>query len=181
VSFGVQSIDLHREWNTKSASYDADIAVLTLTDDVAFSRFIQPICLINSDSEPSKLKKGYSAGFGKSETDAKTLNVLKSIETPIANSNEECFYTNDALVQISSVRTFCGGSRGGAGVCLGDSGNGLFVVHSETYYLRGIVSASLYSNNDCDVHNHAIFTDVLKFNSWVVERIDQIDRAAIYG
>ncbi|XP_070502073.1 transmembrane protease serine 9-like [Chironomus tepperi] len=178
ISVGVQSIDIHREWNTKSASYDADISVLTLTDDVAFSRFIQPICLMSSDSEMMRIKKGFTAGFGKSENDT---NVLKSVEIPIANSNEECFYTNDALVQISSVRTFCGGSRGGAGVCVGDSGNGLFVEHLQTHYLRGHVSASLYSNTECDVNNHAIFTDVVKFNAWIVERIDMIDRPFMYG
>lgn len=154
---------------------------MTLTDNVPFSRFIQPICLISSDSEVAKIKKGFSTGFGKSEKDTNNENVLKSVETPIANSNEECFYTNEALVQFSSVRTFCGGNRLGDGVCLGDSGNGLFVVDSQTYYLRGIVSASLYTKNNCDVHNHAIFTDVLKFNSWIIEMIDQIDRPFIYG
>jgi secreted trypsin-like serine protease len=181
MTIGVESIELHAEWNTKSASYDADISILTLTDVVSFTRFIQPICLMDSDSEVAKIKSGYSTGYGKSEKVANNENILKSVETPIANSNEECFYTNDLLVQISSIRTFCGGSRGGAGVCLGDSGNGMFIEHSQTYYLRGIVSASLYSNNDCDVHNHAIFTDVLKFNEWIIERIDLVDRPFIYG
>lgn len=129
----------------------------------------------------AKIKKGFSAGFGKSDKNTRNENILKSVEIPIVSSNEECFYTNEAFVQISSVRTFCGGNRLGDGVCQGDSGNGLFVAHSQTYYLRGIVSASLYTNSSCDVYNHAIFTDVLKFNSWVIDMIDQNDRPFLYG
>ena len=180
VVVGVDSILLHQDWKIYSESFDADIAILTLTDNVSFGRFIQPICLIDPNTEVGRIATGYSVGYGRSEKTENAETVLKSVEIPIARDNEECFYTHDALVKLSSKRTFCGGSREGAGICLGDSGNGLFVKHSETYYLRGIVSASLYTDLNCDVHNYGIFTNVIKFNSWIIENIDQNDRAIIF-
>ena len=147
--------------------------MLTLTDDVHFGRYIQPICLIQPDSSVADISNGYAVGYGKSEDETRVHeNVLKFTETPINHDNEDCFYTNHTLLELSSKRTFCGGSRDGSGVCVGDSGNGLFVVDESIYYLRGIVSASLYTLNSCDVHNYAIFTNIIKFYDWINEKIN---------
>jgi secreted trypsin-like serine protease len=167
-SVGVKNIELHEGWNTSGDSFDADIAMLTLVDEMPFNQFIQPICLVDSKSILSRIWNGYAVGYGKSEKDHE--NVLKSLLIPIAPSNEECFYTEETLMKISSNRSFCGGSRDGSGVCMGDSGNGLFAEHSGIYYLRGIVSSSLYSNNNCDIYNFAVFTNVLEFFDWIWER-----------
>ena len=174
MSIGVQNIEVHPDWNITSESFDADLAVLTLTDDVCFGRYIQPICLIDPDSDVGNIQKGYVAGYGKSEDETKIVeNVLKFVETPIARSNEECFQTNHYLAQISSSRTFCGGNRDGSGVCSGDGGGGMVVTRDNTYYLRGITSASLMNvYNGCDVNNYAIFTDVIKFEDWIDEKIN---------
>lgn len=76
---------------------------------------------------------------------------------------------NEDLGKISSGRTFCGGQGRGVGVCQGDSGSGLFVVHDGAYYLRGVVSSSLYNGHlGCDVENYSVFTDVLKFYDWIM-------------
>jgi len=178
---GVQDIQTHSDWNTKSKSFDADIAMLTLTDDINFSRYIQPICLIEPDSIVAKISKGYTVGYGKSEDKTKNIeNVLKVVETPIQGSNEECFYTSDVLLKISSKRTFCGGSRDGTGICLGDSGNGLFVERQNVFYLRGIVSSSLMTLFSCDVNNYAVYTNALKFYDWISENINSGGSRHIY-
>ena len=82
-------------------------------------------------------------------------------------------------MKISSNRSFCGGSRDGSGVCMGDSGNGLFVEYSGIYFLRGIVSSSLYTKSNCDVYNFAVFTNVLKFFDWIVDRASSSNRQYI--
>lgn len=48
----VQRIDVHEDWNSFAEAYDADIAMLTLEKTVLFTRYIKPICLWNSKSEP---------------------------------------------------------------------------------------------------------------------------------
>ncbi|XP_070504797.1 thioester-containing protein 1 allele R1-like [Chironomus tepperi] len=172
VTVGVNDIQIHRDWDAINESFDADIAILTLNQDVTFSQYIQPICLINPDSRAALVSSGYSVGYGKSEDESKIHeDILKMIQTPIQSSNEECFYTNEFLYKISSLRTFCGGTRGGTGVCMGDSGNGLFVEHNGVHYIRGIVSASLYTHLNCDVNNYSIFTNVIKFVKWIKEKV----------
>lgn len=50
----------------------------------------------------------------------------------------------------------------------GDSGSGLFIELNNIFYLKGIVSSSLFDHNrDCDVTNFALYTDVLKFTEWI--------------
>jgi len=168
----VETIEVHRHWNPNSASFNADIAMLTLTDDIPFNRFIQPICLIEPGSLVTRIWNGYTVGYGKSEDQTKDHeDVLKYLKIPIQDSNEECFHTNEALLKLSSSQTFCAGNRNGSSVCMGDSGNGLFIKYADTYFLRGIVSASLYTDHSCDVYNFAIFTNVVEFSKWILDRI----------
>lgn len=172
ISTGINDIQVHRDWDVKAETYDADIAILTLINNVTFNKYIQPICMIDPDSRAAYASSGYSVGYGKSEDESKEHeNVLKFIQTPIHSSNEKCFYTNDGLLKLSSLRTFCGGNRNGSGVCMGDSGNGLFVENNGIHYIRGIVSSSLLSRLKCDVNNFAIYTDVVKFANWIKEKI----------
>lgn len=173
ISVGVKKIQIHQDWNIKADSFDADIAILTLKEEIEYTKYIQPICLIYPDSVVATVSSGYSVGYGKSEDGTKEHeDVLKFIRTPIHSSNEDCFYTNEFLLKLSSPRTFCGGTRGGTGVCLGDSGNGLFVSHEGVYFIRGIVSASLLSLQSCDAYNYAVFTNVLKFYNWIIGKIE---------
>ncbi|XP_070501523.1 uncharacterized protein [Chironomus tepperi] len=164
ASHAVQSINMHPDWNTLTESYDADIAVLVLDTEVTFGGYIQPICLVRASSAST----GVVVGYGKSEDGSKDHeNIPKIIQTPI-HSNEDCFLNNYLLAKLSSRRTFCGGTGTGSGVCIGDSGNGLFVTDGTTYYLRGIVSASLLNvNHECDVNNYSVFTDVTKYIDWI--------------
>lgn len=169
---GVDRIEIHPDWNPSSESYDADIAILTLSDDISFTRYIKPICLPSLNTSIEVIADGFVVGHGKSEDETKHYeDVQKFIKIPIHKSNEECFYTNEFLLKLSSIRTFCGGSRDGSGVCMGDSGNGLFVNHFGLWYLRGIVSASLFTNNECDLYNYSIFTNILKFRDWIYDKI----------
>ncbi|XP_070501605.1 serine protease gd-like [Chironomus tepperi] len=160
----VQSVNIHPDWNTLTESFDADIAVLVLERETAFSELIQPICLVQDTSAIT----GVVVGYGKSEDETKIHEKIpKILETPI-HSNEDCFLKNFYLSKISSKRTFCGGTGTGVGVCRGDSGSGLFVTDGTTYYLRGIVSSSLIGGPyGCDVDTYSVFSDVTKYIDWI--------------
>jgi hypothetical protein len=50
----------------------------------------------------------------------------------------------------------------------GDSGSGLFIKIGSTYFLKGIVSSSLFkANGQCDVDNYAVYTDIPQFSKWI--------------
>jgi len=149
-------------------SFDADIAIITLEEPVQFTKYIQPICL-----NPPHASKGFVVGYGKSEDLSKIHeNIPKIIETPI-HDNANCFLKNQQLVSISSSRTFCGGSGEGTGVCIGDSGSGLFVSYQQTFYFRGIVSSSLFKfGKSCDVDTYSVFTDINQFSGWIMENLE---------
>jgi hypothetical protein len=164
LSESPSEIFIHPDWNPFNQKYDADIAAIILDDDIPYTKFIRPICLSSTEQD---VKFGFVAGWGESEDKSKEHeNVPKQIKIPI-HPNEHCFLESAEFVKISSKRTICGGSRDNTGPCRGDSGSGLFVKNGNSYNLKGIVSASLTSNGQCDVTNFALYSNVDKFIDWV--------------
>ena len=134
-SYAVQQIHVHPDWNPHTDTYDADAAVLVLKTEVVFSKFIQPICLMDSNSDLASKTEGVVVGLGKDEDPNKLhVNIPKVIDVLI-HTNEDCFLKNYILAQFSSKRTFCGGTGTGTGVCNGDSGSGM--VHSDSKFEKG--------------------------------------------
>lgn len=44
----------------------------------------------------------------------------------------------------------------------------MFIDHGGVYYLRAIVSSAILDKDqNCDLSNYAVFTDVLKYNEWI--------------
>lgn len=163
----VSKINIHPDWNPFTGSYDADIALLELDHAITFNQFIKPVCLWESQNDPSTTS-GVVVGYGKSEDKSKNHeNIPKKLQIPI-HTQEKCFLTFPILANISSTRTLCGGAGNGRGVCVGDSGGGLFVKISNVYYLRALVSSSLITTSDeCDVNSYSVFTNVWKYKSWI--------------
>jgi len=165
ISVDVQSVRLHPDWNPIVDSYDADIAILKLEDEVLFTNFIQPICLIEPESDVATLNEGMVVGFESSDN-GQIANTPRILDTPIIgyhNCSKDHNYDN-----LLSHRTVCGGQADGTGVCNGDGGSGLIVFENRTYYLRGIVSASLLNNiNTCNLNAYSIFTDAVEFYMWL--------------
>lgn len=159
-------IHLNRDWNSNVPHYDADIALLKFLK-IHFTNHVQPICLWNLDYVPSATV-GTVVGWGEGENKTRTFeNIPRMIEVPIV-SNENCWFEDHELIQISSLNTFCAGLKNGAGICFGDSGSGYVIKNGRSYYLRGIVSSSASTDtNECDVTRYAIYTDVLKYSAWI--------------
>jgi secreted trypsin-like serine protease len=164
LSGSPSEIFIHPDWNPFNLKYDADIAALILDDEVPYTKYIRPICLSTTELVSNE---GYVTGWGRSEDTTKEHETIpKQIKIPI-HSNENCFLESTEFTKISSKRTICGGARDGTGPCSGDSGSGLVVKSGNVFYLKGIVSASLTNQGQCDVTNFALYTNVDKFTSWI--------------
>ena len=160
------TIHIHPDWNVHVDSWDADIAVLELVNEVQFNKFIRPICIADRKSEVAKAQSGTVVGFGKTEN-GRISDIANKLDIPIYDYLN-CTEHSEQHRSLVSHRTFCGGPADGRGVCLGDSGGGVYVSHNRRFYLRGLVSASLFNAvQQCDVDRDAIFTDATKFYGWI--------------
>lgn len=150
--------------------YDADISLLEFEKGkISFTPKIQPICLWTSEDDPLN-EDGIIAGWGRSEDSHKPHEDIPRKTKAIIESNANCFLKSIELVPLSSNRTFCAGLQNGTGVCHGDSGGGLFINVDGINYLRGIVSSGIIKDGSCDVYKNAVYTDILKFTEWIVEK-----------
>jgi len=166
VSTKIKSIYVHKSWNTNVQNYDGDIAILELANDIQFDNFIRPICLADDESEVAEALHGTVVGFGFNEN--RTLSDIANKLDISIRDYHSCTLISPDHQTFASFRTFCGGPADGRGVCDGDSGSGVYVLHDGAFYLRGLVSSSLINdNNECDTHKQAVFTDVTQYYEWI--------------
>ncbi|XP_067015807.2 serine protease gd isoform X2 [Anabrus simplex] len=160
-------------------SFDADVAVLLLTEPAVFTRYVIPICLWDRSPslEPLVGTLGTVVGWGRDELGSKTTDEPRLVEMPIV-SQEECLHSRMDFYSITSNRTLCAGFRNNTGPCNGDSGSGMVLPLSESsrprWFLRGLVSVSLYDRekNSCDLGNYVVFTDLAKHQAWLATFTD---------
>ncbi|XP_070492242.1 ovochymase-2-like [Chironomus tepperi] len=166
----VTSFVIHPDWNAYSSTYDADIAIALLSRTIQFTNFIRPICLWTYTDNYNDIvnKFGVIAGYGKTENSASTSDKPYWTALPVVDEGT-CLRSHNDFTKITSKRTFCVGSRDGRGPCNGDSGGGFIVRQNGRWYLRGIVSSSLFDKElySCDTNNFAVFTDVAAYKDWI--------------
>lgn len=52
-------------------------------------------------------------------------------------------------------------------IFLGDSGGGFYYRVGTTWYIQGIVSASVIDQGRCDVSKYSVYTNILKLVDWI--------------
>jgi hypothetical protein len=119
----VKELIIHKAWKQHLNSYDGDIAILLLEENVNFKRNVQPICLPPLEWKTKALEKGMIVGWGFSEKSDRTKVEVVPRKTQInaPPTNEQCFLTYKELLDLSSSKTFCAGGNN-TGPCKGDSG-----------------------------------------------------------
>ncbi|KAJ8921254.1 hypothetical protein NQ315_013726 [Exocentrus adspersus] len=164
-----ESIHIHPDY--ESMSSDADIAVLTLSESVEFTKYIRPLCLWSGSNDLNNVvgKEGTVVGWGKDENGDLMTAEPRQTSLPIV-SQEQCLRSSYQFQYITSNRTFCAGFRNGSGPCNGDSGSGFLVKDGDRWMLRGIVSMSISESNTrtCDLKNYVVFTDASKYLDWLL-------------
>ncbi|KAL7013098.1 hypothetical protein ACKWTF_015192 [Chironomus riparius] len=118
------------------------------------------------------MTEGIVVGNGKGGEANEYENIPKILKMPIQTARH-CTNRRSTFRDILTGRTFCAGTGAGQGVCSGDSGSGFVVEIGSSssliaFHLRGIVSASLAESIlGCDVNSYSVFTDALKYISWI--------------
>lgn len=170
IQISPKRIIVHEDWKIDETKYDADLSLLEFEKGkIIFSPYIHPICYWTSAEDPGA-DEGTIVGWGKTHDLYKAQYEIPRKATVQIEVKVDCFFKFEDLLKLSSNRTFCAGLTNGTGVCNGDSGGGLIINVGGINYLRGIVSAGLVRDNNCDVYKNAVYTDVLKFTDWITEK-----------
>lgn len=169
---GVSGIAVHPDYRPESS--DGDIALVTMSEAVDFTKIIRPICLWSGryvlDDVVGQL--GTVVGWGKDELNNLITPEPKQIRLPIV-SQEDCLRSHLVYTSITSKRTFCAGFRNGSGPCNGDSGGGFIMKRNDKWTIRGIVSMSVAKDRNCDFFQYFVFSDVTQFFNWIVAAVNE--------
>jgi len=179
INIEIQEVITHPDWNSEVKIFDGDIALLEFKEAINFNDNISPICLWNGSDQIQSVNTGKIITFIALEEDDPGYynynhylqnNYPKEYDMPIRNS---CIETQRRFKSIASNNTFCAGGLN-SGPCLetGSSGNSMAIEFNQTYYIRGIVSASFIDFAGCDNYTFTLFTDVLKYKNWITKIIN---------
>lgn len=169
----IWDVYIHPDWEVESEKFDADIAMLVLSNLAELGFRVQPVCLPEATmNEP--VGDGSVVGWGKSEN----LKVISSKPTELilpAVKRSDCLESSYLMSSLSSPRTFCAGyDENKKGPCLGDSGGGWYSTSkSKPWTLTGVVSSSIINIDkptNCDISKHSVYTNVGFFIEWINEK-----------
>ncbi|KAG4070568.1 hypothetical protein HA402_011955 [Bradysia odoriphaga] len=168
----VDAIRVHPDWKPSSEKYDADLAILILTQTVEFTEYIRPVCMPENDPPVDVL--GSIVGWG-SSVRAAVYNTHESVPLQ-ANlrilKDSYCYTTHPFLAFYSTPRLFCGGHGGSPGQ--GDSGGGLFVLSGSSWIQYGIISATSLDSNGNELSNlFSLYTNLKEFRSWIDKVVEE--------
>ncbi|XP_060871436.1 uncharacterized protein LOC132945689 [Metopolophium dirhodum] len=161
----VDRVHLKEAFFGLSGYYAEDIAVVVLQNSVSFSNGITPICMDwYGDYKVSNGDEGKIVGWGKEENGISSP-VLLETRLPyidMRSCRSMCTFGFKPYVTHDKI---CAGSSlvSAHGVDKGDSGSGLCFLHSNLYYLTGVVSLK-----DPDANNSiSLFTSVNIHIHWI--------------
>ncbi|XP_078508709.1 serine protease 33-like [Lissotriton helveticus] len=149
-----------------------DILLLQLTNTVAFTDFILPICLPDSSvTFPSGLNC-WVTGWGTtgSSIPLQWPKTLQEVMVPIIDTStcDDLYHIGSGVSSgqpiILSDMICAGYAAGGEDSCQGDSGGPLVCESNGTWYLAGVVSWGI----GCAKRNRpGVYTKVTSYNTWI--------------
>ncbi|CAI6344248.1 unnamed protein product [Macrosiphum euphorbiae] len=161
----VDIVNLKEGYYGPTGFHAEDIAIIVLQNRISFSNGVAPVCIDwNSIYNVSNGDQGKIVGWEKTEEGISNPALLEASLPYIDHSSCRNMYTN-GFESFVTFDKFCAGSALGQGVGTGDSGAGLSFLHSNSYYLTGVVSIK-----DPNTKNSiAVFTEVKHHIQWIRE------------
>lgn len=169
IQRNVSEIFTHPEWDVYDDTYDADIAILILSENITFTDDIQPAC-VPGDGIIENID-GMVVGWGLTENSY--FSEIPRQASVKAINDSHCLRADNAVAALTSSRTFCGGYGDGS-PNRGDSGGGFFAISGSAWVLYGIVSVILTNATGHVVPNSfTIYTNLTAFKNWTIETVTQ--------
>ncbi|XP_022162710.1 uncharacterized protein LOC111028389 isoform X2 [Myzus persicae] len=161
----VDIIHLKEGYYGPSGFHAEDIAVMVLKNRISFSNGVAPVCIDwNGKYNVVNGDQGKIVGWGKTDKDIPSPILLEASLPYIDHSSCRSMYTNGFELFVT-IDKFCAGSTSGQIAGKGDSGAGLCFLHSNSYYLTGVLSVKDPNTNN----SVAVFTEVKYHIQWIRE------------
>ncbi|XP_027710465.1 coagulation factor X-like isoform X1 [Vombatus ursinus] len=156
-------------------NYDNDIALLYLSRDVVFNKYILPICLPNHNLGTLLTKEGkigMVSGWGSTYYLGPSSRFLMRVDLQVI-SMETCQKSTNKIV---TDNMFCAGyGMEAKDSCKGDSGGPLAVFYRDTWYLLGVIS---WGEGCAEEGKYGVYTRVSNYVSWIKETIEAVTKAS---
>ncbi|KYM93571.1 Serine protease easter [Cyphomyrmex costatus] len=166
---GVDEQIAHENYRPLSRDQSYDIALLRLSRDVPFTRYIKPICLPSNSTINGKL---FVAGWGKTETRSAS-NLKLKLTLPLAEKSV-CDQTYVSAGVRLGYGQICAGGQKGKDSCRGDSGGPLMAVEriadgTGKWTAVGVVS---FGPSPCGMQGWpGVYTKVSDFVPWILNNM----------
>ncbi|CAH1707810.1 unnamed protein product [Aphis gossypii] len=162
----VATVYLHEDYNGARDLHANDIAVIVLSNRLSFSSVVAPVCVDwNSIYNVLNGVEGKIVGWGSTEKGTSSLVLLEKYLPYIDRKSCLDVLKNGQFYWFVTADKFCAGFPlvSGREMGEGDSGEGLTFIHSEFYYLTGVLSLKEKSSNN----SIAVFTDIKYHVEWI--------------
>ncbi|RXN03470.1 transmembrane protease serine 9-like protein [Labeo rohita] len=164
VSRNVSQVIVHPEYN--NLSHDNDMALLRLSSPVAFSNYIQPVCLAANGSTFNN-DTMWVTGWGDifSGVSLPSPKVLQEVDVPVVgNTKCNCFYKGSITGNMMCAGTL----EGGKDSCQGDSGGPMVIKQGSTWIQAGVVS---FGQGCADPNYPGVYARVSNYQNWITQHV----------
>ncbi|XP_017492689.1 PREDICTED: trypsin-4-like [Rhagoletis zephyria] len=166
----VQRIFRHEDYS--SATYNHDVALLQLEQDLIYTQAVKPVQLAELNAVLSAQAKLYVSGWGLTSETGSVSSALNYVDVNLIYQ-ETCMQNYKYVVPITT-EMFCAGYRnGGKDACQGDSGGPLVAYYRGAAKLYGIVSWGV----GCAQKEYpGVYAKVPALRPWIDEKLASIDK-----
>ncbi|XP_071498050.1 uncharacterized protein [Diadema antillarum] len=167
-------IHVYPHYNPGS-SFDGDVALIELLEDVEFNDYVRPACLATSDEETSTYSRCIVSGWGVTEEGGHLSEVLQKAVVGLFEQYQcQSFYFGE---EISDNMICAGYERGGIDSCQGDSGGPLACESTDgRWHLVGVTSWGYGCARPSAPGVYARVSQLLK---WINDTINEVDGSRI--
>lgn len=153
LELSLAKITINPFWDSSSMAFNGDIAILSLSEDIIFSRNIRPICL--PDQSVLSITTGETASWCQNFIDRVQRKTIEIVNQSNCSKSVQNLLSDDlfsAKAKKEEEYSFCSAS----------SGDGLYVQKNGRFYLRGISSYAKFANFETftNVYIHLKFVRV---------------------
>lgn len=157
---------IYQHANYSSSSYQNDISLLQLTQNVTLNSYVQVISYPSQGSSAAVGTVCYITGWGATSTES-LATILQEAQVPILDSTVCGNWYSVNGITIYSTQVCAGYQTGGIDTCQGDSGGPLACYDSSaaSYILHGITSFGI----GCALSQKpGVYTRVSEYSDWML-------------